>query len=144
MVPLIKTDDLNDRIISEEKIADSAVTTPKIADGSITEDKMSEDMERLIKGWNDTTELVGTLPKEMVTEMDFDAREDEVAVDLTISHYEGDDGYQDIYRSITFPAATQDNAGTLSADDKRLIDDWRENGPVQDISEEEIEEITND
>ena len=42
-VPLIKTDDLDDRCVTVEKLADGAVTADKIAQGAVTADKIAQD-----------------------------------------------------------------------------------------------------
>lgn len=41
-VPLMKTDDYNDKSVTTPKLADSSVTTEKLADDSITASKLSK------------------------------------------------------------------------------------------------------
>lgn len=43
-VPLIKTADLNDKSVTEKKLADGSITKDKIATGAITKDKLSNDV----------------------------------------------------------------------------------------------------
>ncbi len=40
-VPLIKTADLNDKSVTERKLADGSITKDKIAPGAVTKDKLS-------------------------------------------------------------------------------------------------------
>lgn len=40
-VPLIKTADLNDKSVTEKKLADGSITKDKIATGAVTKDKLS-------------------------------------------------------------------------------------------------------
>lgn len=40
-VPLIKTADLNDKSVTEKKLADGSITKDKIAPGAVTKDKLS-------------------------------------------------------------------------------------------------------
>ena len=42
-VPLIKTADLNDKSVTERKLADGSITKDKIAPGAVTKDKLSHD-----------------------------------------------------------------------------------------------------
>lgn len=42
-VPLIKTADLNDKSVTEKKLADGSITKDKIATGAVTKDKLSPD-----------------------------------------------------------------------------------------------------
>ena len=41
MVPMMKTDDINDQSITKEKLRDGNVTTEKLADGAVNTDKLS-------------------------------------------------------------------------------------------------------
>ena len=41
MVPMMKTDDINDQAITKDKIRDGNVTTEKLADGAVSTDKLS-------------------------------------------------------------------------------------------------------
>lgn len=43
-VPLIKTADLNDKSVTEKKLADGSITKDKIATGAVTKDKLSNDI----------------------------------------------------------------------------------------------------
>ena len=43
-VPLIKTADLNDKSVTEKKLADGSITKDKIATGAITKDKLSKNV----------------------------------------------------------------------------------------------------
>lgn len=54
-VPLIKTADLNDKSVTEKKLADGSITKDKIATGAITKDKLSH-------------EVLNGLPMERITE----------------------------------------------------------------------------
>lgn len=62
-VPLIKTADLNDKSVTEKKLADGSITKDKIANGAITKDKLSHEvlnglpMERITN--EEITEIVG-------------------------------------------------------------------------------------
>lgn len=49
-VPLIKTDDLDDRCVTEEKVSDSAITMRKLAECSVTLNKLAENLRKLILG----------------------------------------------------------------------------------------------
>ena len=42
MVPMMKTDDINDQAITKDKIRDGNVTTEKLADGAVNTDKLSD------------------------------------------------------------------------------------------------------
>jgi len=42
MVPMMKTDDINDQAITKDKIRDSNVTTEKLADGAVSTDKLPD------------------------------------------------------------------------------------------------------
>ena len=42
MVPMMKTDDINDQAITKEKIRDGNVTTEKLADGAVSTDKLPD------------------------------------------------------------------------------------------------------
>ena len=54
-VPLIKTADLNDKSVTEKKLADGSITKDKIAPGAVTKDKLS-------------LEVLNGLPMERITE----------------------------------------------------------------------------
>lgn len=43
-VPLIKTADLNDKSVTERKLADGSITKDKIAPGAVTKDKLSHEI----------------------------------------------------------------------------------------------------
>lgn len=43
-VPLIKTADLNDKSVTEKKLADGSITKDKIATGAVTKDKLSHEI----------------------------------------------------------------------------------------------------
>ena len=43
-VPLIKTADLSNHSVTEEKLADGSITKDKIATGAVTKDKLSNDI----------------------------------------------------------------------------------------------------
>ena len=42
MVPMMKTDDINDQAITKDKLRDGNVTTEKLADGAVNTDKLSD------------------------------------------------------------------------------------------------------
>ena len=42
MVPMMKTDDINDQAITKDKIRDGNITTEKLADGAVNTDKLSD------------------------------------------------------------------------------------------------------
>lgn len=42
MVPMMKTDDYNDKSVTEKKLKDGNITTRKLADGSVTSDKIAD------------------------------------------------------------------------------------------------------
>ena len=47
-VPLIKTDDLDDRCVTEEKLAEGSVTNAKMADDTLTIDKLDPELRKVI------------------------------------------------------------------------------------------------
>ena len=48
MVPMMKTDDINDKAITKDKIRDGNITTEKLAECSVTLDKLSEELRKLL------------------------------------------------------------------------------------------------
>ncbi len=62
-VPLIKTADLNDKSVTEKKLADGSITKDKIATGAVTKDKLSPEIlegnmvEKITE--EEITEIVG-------------------------------------------------------------------------------------
>ena len=62
-VPLIKTADLNDKSVTEKKLADGSITKDKIATGAVTKDKLSPEIleENMVEKITEEeiTEIVG-------------------------------------------------------------------------------------
>lgn len=123
MVPLVKTDDINN--------------------GAVTEEKLSQAMRKLIEGWNGATTTVGTLPDNLVSEIEVSATQDEVTLSVT-SYTKNDQGeYEEEQADIAFPSATTERAGTISAEDQRVVEELKANGSaVKPLSEDDINKIT--
>lgn len=48
LVPLMKTDDINNQAVTTDKIRDGNVTTEKLAECSVTLDKLAEELRKLL------------------------------------------------------------------------------------------------
>lgn len=140
---IFDSEQIADYAISEEKLEDEAVSTDKIADGAVTEEKLSPAMRKLIEGWNGATTTVGTLPDNLVSEIEVSATQDEVTLSVT-SYTKNDQGeYEKEEADIAFPSATTERAGTISAEDQRVVEELKANGSaVKPLSEDDINKIT--
>lgn len=128
-----------------EELETRVFDSDQIADGAVTQEKMSEEMRRLIEGWEASRKVVDSLPsneKDILSDVSFEANAEVVTTKYDVySRREGGE-YNEQKRSSGFPSATPDTAGTMSAEDKRYIDDIKENGITKSIPEEEINQIT--
>ncbi len=129
----------------QEQLDTKVFDTDQIADGAITEAKMSPEMQKLIAEWEASRKVVESLPsgeEDIVTDINFGAWEDRVfATTDVVTRDEGKE-YRSSTRESDFPMASSTTAGSMSAEDKRYLDDIKENGLVKSISEDEIEKIT--